>query len=106
MTSASAEESATEGPPDKKALHAVVDGRVQGVGFRNFTKVNAQRAEVAGWVRNLDDGTVEIWAEGSKPDLQRLLKAIKRGPTHSHVSDVNLTWDEPTGDYRSFHIRC
>ena len=83
----------------------MVHGAVQGVGFRYFTKASAQRAGVTGWVRNRADGTVEVWAEGTKLRLQQLINAIERGPTHGHVTRVDLTWKTPTGDARSFYIR-
>ncbi|MBN1249699.1 MAG: acylphosphatase [Anaerolineae bacterium] len=88
-----------------QAFHAIVHGAVQGVGFRYFTKASAQRAGVTGWVRNSMDGTVEIWAEGTKTRLQQFISAINRGPAHSHVTKVDLTWRAPTGDARSFYIR-
>jgi acylphosphatase len=102
--------SATSGAPPEQArkheaFYATVHGAVQGVGFRYFTKTNAQRAGVTGWVRNNEDGTVEIWAEGTKSRLRQLISAIQRGPTHGYVTKVDLAWREPTGEARSFTIR-
>ncbi len=82
-----------------------VSGLVQGVGFRYFTRASAQRAGVTGWVCNSDDGNVEIYAEGTDERLRQFIQAINRGPTHSQVSGVMLTWQTATGQFRSFHIR-
>jgi acylphosphatase len=89
----------------QKAAHITVRGRVQGVGFRYFTRYNAQRHGVVGWVRNKDDGTVEIWAEGTEKRLNAFLKDVRRGPTQAWVRDVNLSWEQPKGDARSFSVR-
>jgi acylphosphatase len=88
-----------------KAAHITVHGTVQGVGFRHYTRLNAQRQGVVGWVRNKEDGTVEIWAEGTQARLKPFIEAVRRGPTHSHVSKVDLDWREPQGDYHSFRVR-
>lgn len=89
----------------QKAVHIIVHGAVQGVGFRHFTRLSAQRQGVVGWVRNNFDGTVEIWAEGTQKRLKPFIDAIRRGPAHSHVAKTDLTWHEPEGEHRSFHVR-
>lgn len=88
-----------------KAVHLTVHGRVQGVGFRYYTRVNAQRLGVYGWVRNRADGTVEIWAEGTEDRLQAFIEGVRAGPSHGEVDSVDLEWQTPTGRDRSFHIR-
>jgi len=65
----------------------------------------AQEVGVKGWVRNLRGGEVELVAEGSRPDLERLLDAVRRGPPLSWVERVQTTWLEPTGDFASFDLR-
>ncbi len=96
---------------DYPAVHLIVHGRVQGVGFRYFARVSAQRAGVVGWVRNREDGTVEVWAEGSEDRLKQFIQAVHRGPSHSHVTQVETTWELATARtpaavrLRSFHIR-
>ncbi len=87
------------------AAHLVVHGRVQGVGFRHMTRVTAARLDVRGWVRNRDDGTVEVWAEGEKEQLQRLIKAVRSGPPHADVERVEVEWREPQGKARRFRVR-
>lgn len=66
----------------------VVAGRVQGVGFRYFVVAQARRHGLAGWVRNREDGTVEIHASGEGPALESLEAALWAGPPHAEVSAV------------------
>ncbi len=89
----------------RKGVHMTVRGDVQGVGFRHFTKTTANRYGVKGWVKNMPDGTVEIWAEGREPALKRLLQQVKQGPSHAHVSQVEVDWREPEGTHASFRVR-
>jgi acylphosphatase len=88
-----------------KAVSMTVHGRVQGVGFRYFTRTQAQRIGVYGWVRNRADGTVEIWAEGTEDRLHSFIGRVRQGPTHGEVERVDLDWTEPTGKDRTFRIR-
>jgi acylphosphatase len=76
-------------------LHAVVRGRVQGVGFRWFVRERARELGVRGWVRNRGDGSVEIEAEGDLGSLDQLRKALWKGPSGSRVSAVD---DLPGGE--------
>lgn len=88
-----------------KAVHVVVHGLVQGVGFRYFVLRRAQLLGLRGWVRNLYDGTVEVSAEGLEPQLQQLLEALSRGPQGSRVTRVDTLWDTPKGQFTHFLIR-
>lgn len=65
-----------------------VIGRVQGVGFREFTRTIAQRLGLAGWVRNRDDGCVELAAAGNASQVEALLAAVRRGPSGGRVDEV------------------
>lgn len=103
---ASTNETGPETAAEHAAFRAIVHGTVQGVGFRYFTQMSARRVGVTGWVRNREDGTVEVVAEGAKPRLRQLIKALYRGPTHSHVTKVAVTWKTATGDPRTFRIRA
>lgn len=69
----------------------VVHGRVQGVGFRWFVAKQAHRLGVRGYARNLDDGSVEVVAQGSDSALEELAQALARGPTLAHVAGVEST---------------
>jgi acylphosphatase len=86
-------------------LHLVITGRVQGVGFRWFIHRAAERLALAGWVRNLADGRVELEAQGDKARLDDLLRAAREGPPGSHVTHVAEEWGESDARGRGFAIR-
>lgn len=69
--------------------HLRVAGRVQGVGFRWFVREEARRLNVAGWVRNLPTGEVEIFAEGSRESLEELARRVAEGPPGARVEVVH-----------------
>ena len=77
-------------------LHAVVRGRVQGVGFRYWAHHTAQQLGVGhGQIRNKADGSVEVEAEhGQRDVLENLLKELHTGPTSAHVESVHAMWEE------------
>ncbi len=86
-------------------LHAVVRGRVQAVGFREFTRRHAAALGLAGWVRNLADGGVEVEAEGPRPDLELLLRRLRDGPRLAWVESVQSEWLPATGERGWFTVR-
>lgn len=69
-------------------LHVRVVGHVQGVGFRWFVRERARRLGLAGWVRNRDDGSVEVLATGDSDQLELLRTALRRGPGGAEVDDL------------------
>lgn len=73
-----------------KTLRAKVSGTVQGVFFRKFVKDQADKLELKGHVRNLEDGQVEIIAEGKDQNVNELIKICKKGAPHSVIKDVTL----------------
>ena len=79
------------------ARRFVISGRVQGVGFRWFTREAADREGVHGWVRNLPDGRVEANAEGDADALERFERALRHGPRGARVDDVEVDAIAPTG---------
>lgn len=85
-------------------LHAVISGRVQGVGFRYFTLRQALALGLTGWAKNLPNGCVEVEAEGDKSDLEKFLTVLEQGPIGSHVADVQVTWKPATGSQKDFEI--
>lgn len=87
------------------ALHVSLEGRVQGVGFRMFVHRAASDLDLKGWVRNRFDGSVEVWAEGSHQNLERLLSKLQNGPPSALVTSLNSRWETPTGGYRQFSVR-
>jgi acylphosphatase len=86
-------------------LSARIHGRVQGVGFRNFTQRTARQLGVTGWVRNEPDGTVRLEAEGPRDDLEDLHEAVQSGPRMARVQEVNVDWDAPTDEFEVFEVR-
>jgi len=86
-------------------LHAYVEGRVQGVGFRYFVEETAIALSLKGWVRNRWDGSVEVVAEGDRQSLEKLLTALRRGPRAALVSDVRPEWSPASGEFQNFHVR-
>ncbi len=95
------------GEPDgsERRLHAFVHGRVQGVGYRATTMDEAYRLNLAGWVRNRIDGTVEVLAEGSEAKLALLLDYLKRGPRGARVSSVVEEWSDAEGAPMPFQCK-
>lgn len=88
----------------------VVEGLVQGVGFRWFVARHAQALDVRGYVSNLYNGNVEIEAEGERSLLEELIKQVKVGPRSAHVTNLWLEWKEPSpprahDEERGFSIR-
>jgi acylphosphatase len=85
-------------------LHAVVHGDVQGVGFRYFVQRKAHQLGLTGWVRNNDDGTVELVAEGGRDQLEQLKRALQEGPRMARVDRVETQWSNGTGGLRAFEL--
>ncbi len=89
----------------KERLHALVEGAVQGVGFRFFASYHAEELQLTGWVRNLWDGRVEVLAEGSRSVLEKMLVYLKEGPRGGLVSKVDSHWQTATNEFKEFRIR-
>jgi acylphosphatase len=89
---------------EQTRLHAIVEGRVQGVGFRYFVIQKAEALGLTGWVRNRWDDTVEILAEGERQALEKLLTHVHKGPAGSFVSDVRVKWQSAEGTYQRFSV--
>jgi acylphosphatase len=89
----------------KKAVHAIISGRVQGVFFRMETRRVAERLGVNGWVRNCPDGTVEAVFEAVPEKVDRMIEWCRNGPPMASVSDVIINPIKKTGEYKGFSIR-
>lgn len=89
----------------KDRAHVFVNGRVQGIFFRQETKHEADRHGVSGWVRNLADGRVEAVFEGEDEAVKALIEFCKRGPPMARVTSVDLTWENYTGEFDGFKIK-
>ncbi|SEK29386.1 acylphosphatase [Roseovarius azorensis] len=83
--------------PDTKAIHAQVSGRVQGVSFRVWARVEAQGRGLAGWVRNEADGSVSAHLEGPSADVDDMVTALHRGPPAAIVREVTVNVAAPIG---------
>jgi acylphosphatase len=86
------------------SVHVIVEGFVQGVGFRAFALREARALGLAGVVRNRADGTVEIEAEGDRVQLERLVNVLRRGPAGAHVSGAQVRWAEGGARHHGFVI--
>ena len=86
------------------ARRVMIEGRVQGVGFRYFARDAAIREGVTGWVQNLSDGRVEALIEGDEAAVTRVERALRRGPPGARVDEVDVQVDMP-GGYSAFNIR-
>lgn len=82
----------------------VIRGRVQGVFFRSETKSVAERGGVTGWVRNVDDGSVEALLQGDPASVERVVQWCKRGPDRARVDSVERTEIPCNETYRNFSI--
>jgi acylphosphatase len=82
----------------------VVSGRVQGVFFRDSCRDRAEAAGVSGWVRNVDDGTVEACFEGDSEAVDELVAWCRSGPESAHVDEVGVNEEEPRGE-SGFKVR-
>jgi acylphosphatase len=87
------------------AIKATVQGRVQGVFFRATTRKVARELELSGTVRNLPDWKkVEVYAEGRKVQIEKLIEFLKIGPPGAKVEKVDVEWLEYTGEYTGFNV--
>lgn len=80
-----------------------ISGNVQGIFFRAFVKENAEKLNVKGFVRNLDDGRVEIFMEGNDIDIEKLIEICKQGPKSSQIKKVEMK-NEKFQDLKNFKV--
>ncbi|NPV14718.1 acylphosphatase [candidate division WOR-3 bacterium] len=88
----------------KASIFAFISGRVQGVFFRMFTVKEAKALGLTGRVRNLPDGRVEVFAEGERDRLEKLIERLKVGPPGAVVENVQVDWGEYQHEYDDFQI--
>ncbi len=88
-----------------KRARCFISGRVQGVNFRYYTRQQAERLGLRGWVRNLFDGRVEAVFEGEEEAVKRMIAWCRHGPPAARVDEVDVHWEEPKGDFKGFKIR-
>lgn len=85
-------------------IHLLIDGHVQGVGFRYYVYDFAQAKGLTGWVRNCYSGQVEVLAQGPRADLDALLTHVQTGPSVAKVTDVQVEWRTADGRYDRFSL--
>ena len=85
-------------------VRIIIDGRVQGVWFRDSTRREAISLGVSGWVKNRPEGTVEVLAEGPEERVNQLILWCHHGPSYAQVSGVHETREEWQGEFVSFDI--
>jgi acylphosphatase len=85
--------------------HLLISGIVQGVGYRYHTRRQAQGLGLVGWVRNLDDGRVEAVLQGTREQVESMIKWCYRGPSEARVSDISVSYEEAGDDFTDFGIR-
>jgi len=84
--------------------HARIEGRVQGVGFRYYTQMQAQRLGVCGWVRNCSDGTVEAVICGEAEQVAAMKQWLKHGPDYAQVTNIEFSAGHLPGSCNDFRI--
>ena len=87
----------------KKAVRLYIEGTVQGIFFRQYIKDNAERNDIRGFVRNLEDGRVEVFIEGDKANVEKMIELCKKGPKHSQIRKVEEK-DEKFQGFREFKV--
>ena len=83
----------------KKSIRLYISGLIQGIFFRSFIKTNAEKYNVKGFVRNLEDGRVEVFLEGNVDEVNKMVELCKQGPKHSQVKKV----EEKPEKYQGFN---
>jgi acylphosphatase len=89
----------------RTAAEILVEGRVQGVGYRNYVERKAQQLGLAGYVMNMKDGRVRVRVEGLRETIDGLLRDLEKGPPLARVEQVSVTWRPATGRFSAFGIR-
>jgi acylphosphatase len=87
----------------KKSVRLYISGIVQGIFYRGFIKENAEKLGVKGFVRNLDDGRVEIFIEGNPDEVKKMIELAKKGPKHAEIKKVEEK-PERFQDFKSFKV--
>ncbi|MEW6419826.1 MAG: acylphosphatase [Nitrospirota bacterium] len=90
---------------EEARVHLFIDGRVQGVFYRSFTRDTAHSIGLKGWVRNLRDGRVEAVFEGKKELIEQAIKECYIGPPGARVSNIDVKWETAEGDLKGFTIK-
>lgn len=89
----------------RAAAEIVIEGRVQGVGFRDYARRRASRLGLHGYVMNLDDGRVRVHAEGDRELVEEFARQLESGPPAARVERIEVRWLPATGRFTGFDVR-
>ncbi|MFV1916891.1 MAG: acylphosphatase [Patescibacteria group bacterium] len=85
-------------------VHVFIEGRVQGISYRYWTKKTASSLGLTGWVKNLAGGRVEAVFEGQKKEVEQMIKKCRRGPILAGVKHIDIVWEDATGEFKNYEI--
>lgn len=88
-----------------KRIHIWISGRVQGIFFRANTRRKAMNLNIKGWVKNLEDGRVEVVIEGSNADVKKMLEFLKKGPFGAKVTKFDIKEEKYKKEFEFFEIK-
>ena len=88
-----------------KRLTITISGKVHGVFYRDFAKIEAEKLDITGYVKNLPNGNVEIIAEGSDENLEKFITACRKGPLMAFVNNIDIKETQALSDLEGFDIR-
>lgn len=87
------------------AAEIIVEGHVQGVGYRDYAQRRGSRLGLAGYVMNLADGRVRVHAEGAREVIEEFMRQLEKGPPLARVERVSTRWLPPTRRFAAFDVR-
>ena len=85
--------------------HLWLTGRVQGVAFRYYAAAKAKELMISGFIRNLDDGRVEVVIQGEPENVEKMIDWCRKGPPHAIVKDAIMVYEDPDPEWKNFQIR-
>jgi len=91
---------------NNQRIHVTIEGRVQGVGFRQYVYLKANELGIVGWVRNTSSGAVEVTAEGNQDQLSSFMNFLKQGPRSALVTQFSQEWQPSTGEFKKFAVKA
>jgi len=97
--------SKNSGVPETVRVHLFISGIVQGVFFRAHTRNSARSLNLTGWVKNMDDGRVEVVVEGIRSRITEFIGWCHKGPAAASVLSVEVKWQQATGEFEDFEVR-
>jgi acylphosphatase len=87
----------------KRSIRIYITGTVQGVFFRQFIKENAEKLNIRGFARNLEDGRVEVFAEGNDTEVEKIIEICRQGPKQSQIKKIEVK-EEKFQDLKNFKV--